>query len=239
MITILIPIRNEYENLEEIETVFRKSFNNNEDYEVVLINDFSSDDTLIKAKEISNTNKRFKVLDNKKKGLGGAISLGIENANGKYICIMMADLSDDISDLKKYHLLISENNFDAIFGSRFIKDSKIIDYPRNKLILNRIFNFLVKITFLNSYNDYTNAFKIYKSSVLKSFLPLVSESFNVFLEIPLKTISRNHTFKVTPVSWKGRKKGAAKFKIQELRSKYIFTLLYCLLEKLLLKKRKN
>ena len=105
MITILIPIRNEYENLEEIETVFRKSFNNNEDYEVVLINDFSSDDTLIKAKEISNTNKRFKVLDNKKKGLGGAISLGIENANGKYICIMMADLSDDISDLKKYHLL--------------------------------------------------------------------------------------------------------------------------------------
>jgi dolichol-phosphate mannosyltransferase len=75
--------------------------------------------------------------------------------------------------------------------------------------------------------------------MLKSLLPLISESFNVFLEIPLKTISRGYSFKVVPISWTGRKKGTAKFRIQELRSKYIFTLLYCLIEKLLLKKKNN
>ena len=101
-----------------------------------------------------------------------------------------------------------------MFGSRFIKDSRVINYPKKKLIINRIFNFFVKLIFLNSYNDYTNAFKIYKSSVLKSLLPLVSESFNIFLEIPLKIISRKFSFKVIPISWVTRKKGETKFEIK-------------------------
>jgi dolichol-phosphate mannosyltransferase len=92
----------------------------------------------------------------------------------------------------------------------------------------------VSVIFFNSFNDYTNAFKIYKAEVLKSFLPLVSESFNIFLEMPLKVISRNYKFEVIPINWQGRKKGKAKFDIKELRSKYLFTLFYCFLEKILL-----
>ena len=150
---------------------------------------------------------------------------------------MMADFSDSIIDLKKYYHLIKEKNLDAVFGSRFIKGSKIDNYPKKKLILNRIFNYFVKLLFFNNYNDYTNAFKIYKTEILKSFLPLVSESFNIFLEIPLKVISRNYKFEVIPISWQGRKKGKAKFNIKELRSKYLFTLFYCFLEKILLKNK--
>ena len=101
--------------------------------------------------------------------------------------------------------------------------------------MNRIFNFFVSIVYWNKYNDYTNAFKIYKKDVLKTLMPFVSESFNIFLEIPLKIIGRGYSYKVIKINWYGRKKGEAKFKIKELRSKYIFTLLYCLLEKILLK----
>lgn len=151
----------------------------------------------------------------------------------------MADLSDDINDLKKYYDLIRTNNTDAIFGSRFIKDSTVVNYPKKKLILNRIFNFFIKIIFWNNYNDYTNAFKIYKSKVLKGLLPLVSESFNIFLELPLKVILRKHEFKIIPINWRTRKKGEAKFKIKELRSKYLFTLIYCFMEKILLNKNKK
>ena len=237
MLSILIPVRNEYENLDEIERIFRDSLQEI-NHEVILINDFSIDGTLNKAFEISKKNNNFKVVDNKKKGLGGAISSGINNSIGDFICIMMADLSDDINDLKKYYGLIKNNNIDAVFGSRFIKDSRVINYPKKKLIINRIFNFFVKLIFLNSYNDYTNAFKIYKSSVLKSLLPLVSESFNIFLEIPLKIISRKYSFKVIPISWTTRKKGETKFEIKELRSRYLFTLIYCFIEKILLNKKK-
>ena len=237
MLSILIPVRNEYENLDEIERIFRDSLQEI-NHEVILINDFSIDGTLNKAFEISKKNNNFKVVDNKKKGLGGAISSGINNSIGDFICIMMADLSDDINDLKKYYDLIKKNNIDAVFGSRFIKDSRVINYPKKKLVINRIFNFFVKLIFLNSYNDYTNAFKIYKSSVLKSLLPLVSESFNIFLEIPLKIISRKYSFKVIPISWTTRKKGETKFEIKELRSRYLFTLIYCFIEKILLNKKK-
>ena len=234
MLSIIVPLRNEYENLKQIEIEFKNHLRNII-HEVLLINDFSEDGTLDFAKEISKRNSNFITLDNKKKGLGGAISMGILESKGEFICIMMADLSDDLNDLKKYYEVIKKKNIDAVFGSRFMRGSEVINYPKQKYILNRMFNFFVGLVFFNRFNDYTNAFKIYKSNVLKSFLPLVSESFNIFLEIPLKILSRKKTYEIVPISWKGRNKGKAKFNIKELRSKYLFTLIYCLAEKILLK----
>ena len=176
------------------------------------------------------------MINNIKPGLGGALSIGIEKSTKEFICIFMADESDSISDLIKYYKIISKNKYDAVFGSRFIKGSNLKDYPLKKLIFNRIFNNLCKIFFLNTYNDFTNAFKIYKRKVLLSFFPIVSENFNVFLELPLKIVGRNFKYKVIPISWTNRIKGKSKFIIKELTSKYVFTFFYCLLEKILLKK---
>ena len=234
MLSIIIPAHNEEENLKNIFDYFNQAMSI-VDHEIIIINDFSTDNTLGKANELFESKKNFKIYNNKKKGLGGAINLGIEKSNGTKIAIMMADLSDDINDLKTYNKLMDEENLDAVLGSRFIKNSKIESYPMKKLILNRIFNFFVSIVYWNKYNDYTNAFKIYKKDVLKTLMPFVSESFNIFLEIPLKIIGRGYSYKVIKVNWYGRKKGKAKFKINELQSKYIFTLLYCLLERILLK----
>ena len=237
MLSILIPLRDEFDNLDNIVGKFDQNLQSI-NYEVIFVNDFSSDNTLQKAKTISSKKKNYKVYDNQKKGLGGALNLGIEKTQGEYTCIMMADLSDDIDDLKVYYKKISQNEHDAIFGSRFMRSSKVKDYPLNKLILNRIFNFFVKVLFLNRYNDFTNAFKIYRSDILKSFVPLISESFNIFLEIPLKIISRGYKYEIIPISWYNRKKGKAKFNMKELRSKYLFTLIYCFIEKTLLSKKK-
>ena len=236
MLSILIPLRDESDNLDNIVGRFDQNLQSI-NYEVIFVNDFSSANTLQKAKTISSKQKNYKVYDNQKKGLGGALNLGIEKAQGEYTCIMMADLSDDIDDLKVYYKKISQNEHDAIFGSRFMRSSKVKDYPLNKLILNRIFNFFVKTLFLNKYNDFTNAFKIYRSDILKGFIPLISESFNIFLEIPLKIISRGYKYEIIPISWYNRKKGKAKFNMKELRSKYLFTLIYCFIEKILLNKK--
>jgi len=237
MLSIIIPARNEAENLQDILDYFNNNLSN-VDHEVILINDFSEDATFNKAKELFQNNKNFKVFNNQEKGLGGAINLGIDKATGNKVAIMMADLSDHIEDLIKYNDIIEETNVDAVLGSRFIKGSKIKDYPFQKLILNRVFNLFVSLIFWNKFNDYTNAFKIYKKEALLSIKPLVSESFNIFLEIPLKIISRNYNYSIVPISWTGRKKGKAKFKIKELRSKYLFTLIYCFIEKNLLNIKK-
>ena len=230
MLSIIIPVRNESDNLESIMEYYSKNLSEF-DYEVLIINDYSKDGTLEKARNLFK-NKNFKVLDNKKKGLGGAINLGIKKASGSNIAIMMADQSDDINDLIKYNSLINTENYDAILGSRFLKGSKVLNYPVQKLILNRIFNYFVGMIFWNKYNDYTNAFKIYKKKTLEEIAPLISESFNIFLEIPLKIISRKYRYKIIPINWNGRTKGASKFKIKELRSKYLFTLIYCFIEKI-------
>tara|TARA_Y100001958_G_C21240175_1_gene567660 strand:- start:2945 stop:3658 length:714 start_codon:yes stop_codon:yes gene_type:complete len=237
MLSIIVPVRNETDSLEDIFNYFTKNLLE-KDYEVLIINDFSEDDTLIKAEQLIKGNENFKVFNNKKKGLGGAINTGILNSSGNFVTIMMADRSDDIEDLKKYYKLIKFENLDAILGSRFLKESKVSDYPIQKLILNRIFNFFVSLIFFNKYNDYTNAFKIYKKKTLLEIMPLISESFNIFLEIPLKIISRNYKYKIIPINWMGRKKGKSKFKIKELRSKYLFTLIYCFIEKNLLNLKK-
>ena len=237
MLSILVPVRNESNSLDDLYNYFDKNLVGM-NYEIIIINDFSDDDTFEKANLLPQKNSNFKVFNNKKKGLGGAINLGVEVAKGDFISIMMADQSDEINDLKKYYDIIKSENLDAVLGSRFTKDSKVIGYPFQKLILNRIFNLFVKIMFLNSYNDYTNAFKIYKRKVLIEIQPLISESFNIFLEMPLKIISRKYNYKVISINWVGRKKGYSKFKIKELGSKYLFTLIYCFIEKTLLNLKK-
>ncbi len=237
MLSIIVPVRNESDSLKDIFEYFSKNLENT-NYEVLIINDFSQDNTLSNAKSLFSENKNFKVFDNQKKGLGGAINLGIEKAVGANIAIMMADQSDDIKDLIKYNNLMNLENYDAILGSRFLKESIVSDYPVQKLVLNRLFNYFVGLIFWNKYNDYTNAFKIYKKQTLIEIKPLISESFNIFLEIPLKIISRKYKYKIIPINWVGRKKGNSKFRIKELRSKYLFTLIYCFIEKNLLNFKK-
>lgn len=239
-LSIIIPCRNEEENLhitiKEIEDFLNDKITN---YEIILINDFSTDNTLDLAKKISRDKKFIKVFNNINIGLGGAINAGIRNSTKTYCVIVMADLSDSPNDIVKYYNEIQEKQVDAVLGSRFMKQSRVIDYPIKKLVLNRIFNYLVKLLFWKNYNDYTNAFKIYKTSVLNEIKPIVSENFNIFLELPLKIIIRNYNYTVIPIDWKNRKAGEAKFKFKELGSKYLFTLLYCFFEKLLLDKKVN
>ena len=237
MLSILIPVRNESDSLSDMSTYYSSKLKSI-DYEVLIINDFSDDDTLDRAKSLFSNIKNFKILDNKKKGLGGAINLGIKESNGSKVAIMMADKSDDLDDLLNYNNIIDNENLDAVLGSRFLKQSKVSGYPFQKMILNRLFNYFVGLIFWNNYNDYTNAFKIYKKQALLEISPLISESFNIFLEIPLKIISRNYKYKIIPINWIGRVKGASKFKIKELGSKYLFTLIYCFIEKNLLNIKK-
>ena len=179
-LSIIIPVRNE-------EFLIKKIINQLESklkissYEIIFINDFSTDNTSKITKELSINKNQINIYDNDKKGLGGAIAQGINKSSGEIICIMMSDLSDSVDDLDKYYEIMKNEKIDAVFGSRFVEGSKIIDYPKKKLILNRIFNIITKVLFVSDYSDFTNAFKIYRKDALLKTFPLVSESFNVFL----------------------------------------------------------
>ena len=236
-LTLIIPVYNEEDQLEytlkKISLLKKKI----DLVEFIFIDDFSSDNTYNFIKNYKKNKKFIKLFKNKKKGLGPALEEGIKKAKNDYVCIFMCDMSDDINDVIKYYKNINNKNIDAILGSRFMKKSNVKNYPIVKLIINRIVNNLIKLFLFSNYNDFTNAFKIYKRDVLLKFLPIVSESFNVFLELSLKVICRGYSYKILPINWSGRKHGNSKFKIEELGSLYFFTFIYCFFEKVLLNKK--
>jgi dolichol-phosphate mannosyltransferase len=143
----------------------------------------------------------------------------------------MADLSDRPIDLVGYYRKMLKGDYDAVFGSRFIRGGKTYDYPKTKLILNRFTNTIIKILFGIRYNDTTNAFKLYRRHTLEGIQPFLSHHFNLTVELPLKTIVRGYTYTVIPNHWTNRKAGESKLKLKEMGSRYFFIILYCLIEK--------
>ena len=237
-LSIIIPVYNEIHQLEYTIKKLIKLKKKIKNVEFIFIDDFSTDESFKIIKQHSSKRSYMKLCKNTKKGLGSAIETGIKKSKLDYVCIFMCDMSDDIGDVLKYYKLITKIKRDAILGTRFSSKSVVKNYPLFKLFLNRLSNNFIKILFFSDYNDFTNAFKIYKRKTLLKLLPLVSESFNVFLELPLKIITRKYTYKIIPINWTGRIHGKSKFKIKEIGSMYIFTLLYCLSEKILLNKHK-
>ncbi len=133
-------------------------------------------------------------------------------------------------DVVKYFCKMQEG-YDCVFGSRFMKGGGVYDYPKHKLILNRLTNGFIRILFGFKYNDTTNAFKMYRRNALEGLKPFLSHHFNLTVELPLKAITRGYSYAVVPNTWRNRTSGETKLKIKEMGSRYLFIVLYCLIEK--------
>ena len=163
-------------------------------------------------------------------GFGRAVVRGFDHMRGDAAVVMMADASDSPADAVRYWHLLNEG-YEAVFGSRFVRGGQVIDYPRLKLLVNRIANLFVRILFHIPLNDTTNAFKAYRRNVIEGCRPFIAPHFNLTIEIPLKAIVRGYRWTVIPISWKNRKAGVAKLKIKEMGSRYFFICMYVWLEK--------
>ena len=235
-ISIVIPVKNEQNVIENVVLgLVEVLLENNILYEIIVVDDYSVDNTKQILQKLAAEDKNIKVIDNYlKPGFGYAIKVGLENYSGDYVVIYMGDGSDDPKDIVKYYKKLEEG-YDCVFGSRFMKGSKVVGYPVIKLIFNRLGNWLISLLFNIKYNDVSNAFKAYRKEVIESIKPFVSNYFNITVEIPLKAIIRKYKYAVIPINWYGRTSGVSKFKLKELQRKYLFSILYVWLEKILLK----
>ena len=200
-------------------------------YEVIVVDDASSDDTEVIVRALAEANQRVRYhRSHNPRGFGFAVRAGLDIFGGDAVAVVMADGSDDPADLVRYHHALEEG-YDCAFGSRFVRGSSVRDYPRVKLALNRVVNTGIRVLFRSGYNDTTNAFKAYRRDVIDTVQPLLSNHFNLTVELPLKAIVRGHSYKVMPISWRNRREGESKLSLQEMGSRYAFIVLYVLLER--------
>jgi dolichol-phosphate mannosyltransferase len=233
VLSVVIPAHNEEGCIEgTVRALAGKLTAEGIKHDVVVVNDHSRDSTEAILKKLTVELPGVRYVNND--GLGGfgnAVRYGLDRFNGDCVAVYMADASDRPEDLVRYYRELVSKKVDCVFGTRFHPESKIVDYPWFKLILNRVFNKGVQLLFGLNYNDVTNAFKLYGRQVIDGTRPHLSYHFNLTVEIPLKAIVRGYTYTVVPNDWINRKTGESKLKIKEMGSRYLFILFYCLIEK--------
>jgi len=233
-LSIIIPAHNEEGCIEStVIQIVAEMIASEIEHEILVINDNSNDGTERVLRKLNKDHRSVKYVNNNApNGFGLAVRKGLDHYTGDAVAIVMGDGSDSPADIVKYYRKL-EDGYDCVFGSRFIKGSKIKDYPILKMIVNRLANNFIRVLFLIKYNDITNAFKAYRKEVIDGCRPLISNYFNITVELPIKATNRGYSYTVVPIEWYGRESGVSKLKIKEMGKKYLFTTLYLWLEKML------
>jgi Glycosyltransferases involved in cell wall biogenesis len=231
-LSVVIPARDEQEcvasSIEHLSVELRL---HNVPHEIIVVDDGSNDKTWEILTALRSKLSELVVVQNTSRhGFGRAVVRGLDEMKGDAVVITMADESDDCRDVVRYWQKLNEG-YECVFGSRFVKGGGVIDYPRVKLILNRLANLFVKMLFNIRLNDTTNAFKAYRKTVIDGCRPLISPHFNLTVELPLKAIVRGYSWTIIPITWRNRRTGTPKLKIKEMGSRYLFICLYVWLEK--------
>jgi dolichol-phosphate mannosyltransferase len=230
-LSVVIPAYNEEETVAEtVEGIVAALSREQIEHEVIVVDDSSSDGTAAVVEAIAERHPQVLCLPSPfHNGFGFAVRAGLDAFEGDAVAIVMADGSDSPEDLVVYQRQL-EAGYECVFGSRFVQGARVIDYPRSKLIMNRIVNWGIRMLFRHGYNDTTNAFKAYRREVIENLRPFLSNHFNLTVELPLKAVVRGYSYSIVPISWTNRKAGVSKLSLNEMGSRYLFIVLYVFLE---------
>jgi dolichol-phosphate mannosyltransferase len=231
-LSVVIPAHNEEDSVAPtLLAIAEKLHAESIPFEIVVVDDHSSDRTAAVVAEVAATWPTVRCVPNMRgNGFGNAIQTGLDAFTGDAICIVMADASDDPRDIVAYWRKLQQG-YDCAFGSRFMRGAQVVDYPAFKLTLNRFANMFIATLFGVRYYDMTNAFKCFRREAIMGVQPVLSHHFNITVELPLKAIVRGYSWAVIPTNWYNRKDGVSKFKVKEMGSRYLFIVLYALIEK--------
>jgi dolichol-phosphate mannosyltransferase len=232
LLSVVIPARNEEGCIAStVEHLYLELRLHNVPHEIIVVDDGSTDATWTVLESLKARVPSLRPAQNlAPHGFGRAVVCGFDHMAGEAVVVMMADESDDCRDVVRYWKKLNEG-YDCVFGSRFIRGGGVIDYPKIKLLLNRLTNYFLKVLFRIKLNDTTNAFKAYRKEVIEGCQPLIAPHFNITVEIPLKAIVRGYSWTTIPITWRNRRAGSSKLKIKEMGSRYLFICLYVWLEK--------
>lgn len=186
-VSIIIPLFNEEESLQPLSSELRKvCIANNLDFEVIFIDDGSTDNSLKVIKDISRGDRRFKYISFQKNyGKSAALQVGFKHATGQTVITMDADLQDDPSEIPNLLAKLSED-YDMVSGWK----KKRFD-PFIKKQSSKFFNAMTRWFSGVKIHDFNCGLKIYKKVVIDN----------------IKVYGELHRYIPVLASWKGFKVG--------------------------------
>ncbi len=219
-LSILVPAHNEEDNIEDAVATIIKTVPSEIDYEIVVVNDHSTDNTAVIVEKLNRQFPNLRMIDNPlEPGFANAIKAGFANTRGEFIVPVMADLCDDLSIVRQMYEKMT-SGYDVVCGSRYIKGGARLGGSRFKGTLSclagRSIYFLLGIPT----HDIANAFKMYRKSVIDG-IDIRAKGFEISMEIPLKAYFAGFKIGEVPTVWKERTRGKSSFKIFKLLPNYL------------------
>ncbi len=231
-ITIVIPVYNEGKNidrtLDSLNMQIKKMQDVTANFVVNIIYDFDEDNTLPVIKRIrENYSMPINLIKNDKRGVIFAIKNGIKTAEGDYVLITMADMSDDYEILPQL-VDLARQEYDVICGSRYMKGGKLYGGPLLKQLLSRVAG--ISLHFLTGIptHDITNSYKMYKKSIFNNMVLESEGGFEIGMEITAKTFINGGKITEIPSRWWDRTEGKSRFQLTKWLPKYLQWYFYVL-----------
>lgn len=200
-LSIIIPAYNEAPNIEStVQSIFScPDFNN---WEVLVVNDGSADDTARILRRLQNTHSSLQIINLPSNlGKGAAVQRGMLKSAGEWSLFMDADSSTHIEEIKK--LWPFRHEYDVIIGSRHLQNDSIKQpQPWLRRLAGRTGNFLIQSLLLPGITDTQCGFKLFKNSVayhLFSRQTMTGWSFDI--EILALARQLDYSIKEVPISW--------------------------------------
>jgi glycosyltransferase involved in cell wall biosynthesis len=203
-LSFIIPVFNEEESLERLYSEILENIEN-KDYEIIFIDDGSSDNSFNIMELLAKRDKRVKIIKFRKNfGKSASLQTGFENAKGDIIFTMDADLQDNPIEIPEFIEKIEEG-YDLVTGWK--KNRKD---PISKTIPSKFFNFITSVSFKLKLHDYNCGFKAYKREVINE-IDIYGEMHRY-----IPAIVHTKGFKVTeiPVEHRPREFGRSKYGVE-------------------------
>jgi dolichol-phosphate mannosyltransferase len=226
-LSVIVPMFNEQEVIEEtIASIVAELESLNLTWELILVNDGSTDGTLDLCRRFQQKDDRIAIVDYfPNRGRGFALRSGFKAARGDRIVTIDADLTYSPEHISKLWKELQKNEADIIVGSPYMRGGQAVDVPPRRLLLSRLGNIILSFAFPGKIRTITGILRGYNKEVLDS-LELESDGKEIHLEIISKALSVGYRVKEIPAVLKGRTKGKSKFKFRATSTSHLIFSFY-------------
>ena len=224
MISLVVPAYNEEKGIALFVEQVSQRITLKEPFEMLVVNDGSTDATLKILEELKEKHKHLRVVSHEhNKGLGMALYTGFQNAKGRIIVTTDADMTHPPETIAKMAEKI-DSGYDLCIGSRYVPGGGMENVPYWRILLSRVANFFFALLFFCRISDLTSGFRAYRSDAIRK-IRIAESGFAVQLEITVKMLKQKARITEVPFVLINRKIGASKFNFIRMSPVYFFTAL--------------